>query len=54
MEAGIRELRNHLSKYLVAARAGQEIVVTDHGKVSGDRQLTDAAAREGLMTARTR
>lgn len=32
MEAGIRELRNHLSKYLAAVRAGEEIVVTDHGK----------------------
>lgn len=32
MEAGIRDLRNHLSKYLAAVRAGEEIVVTDHGR----------------------
>lgn len=32
METGIRELRNHLSKYLAAVRAGDEVVVTDHGK----------------------
>ena len=32
METGIRELRNHLSKYLAAVRDGEEIVVTDHGR----------------------
>lgn len=30
-EAGIRELRNHLSKYLDRVRAGEEVVVTDRG-----------------------
>ncbi len=32
MEIGIRELRSHLSKYLATVRAGEEIVVTDHGR----------------------
>lgn len=32
MEAGIRELRAHLSRYLEAVRKGQEITVTDHGQ----------------------
>ncbi|MCY4422290.1 MAG: type II toxin-antitoxin system prevent-host-death family antitoxin [Acidimicrobiaceae bacterium] len=32
MEAGIRELRDNLSKYLAAVRGGAEVVVTDHGK----------------------
>lgn len=30
-EAGIRELRNHLSKYLDRVRNGEELVVTDRG-----------------------
>ena len=32
MEAGVRELRDHLSRYLNAVRAGEEVIVTDHGK----------------------
>lgn len=30
-EVGIRELRDHLSRYVAAVRDGDEIVVTDHG-----------------------
>lgn len=30
-EAGIRELRNHLSQYLDRVRTGEELVVTDRG-----------------------
>ncbi len=30
-EAGIRELRNHLSRYLDRVRAGEELVVTVRG-----------------------
>ena len=32
MEAGIRELRDHLSRYLDAVRAGDDVTVTDHGR----------------------
>jgi prevent-host-death family protein len=32
MEAGVRELRDHLSRYLSVVRDGQEVTVTDHGK----------------------
>lgn len=32
MEAGVRELRDHLSRYLDVVRDGQEVTVTDHGK----------------------
>ena len=32
MEAGVRELRDHLSRYLDLVRDGQEVTVTDHGK----------------------
>jgi prevent-host-death family protein len=29
---GVRELRDHLSKYLAEVKEGREIVVTDHGR----------------------
>jgi prevent-host-death family protein len=32
MEVGIRDFRNHLSKYLAAVAEGDELVVTDHGQ----------------------
>ena len=32
MEVGIRELRNHLSRYLDRVRDGDEVVVTDRGR----------------------
>lgn len=32
MEAGVRDLRDHLSRYLDAVRDGQEVTVTHHGK----------------------
>ncbi len=33
VEVGIRELKNALSRYLARVRAGEEVVVTDRGKV---------------------
>lgn len=56
MEAGVRELRDHLSKYLDAVRAGGEVTVTDHGKavarlVPLDRpRPLDRLIAEGLVT----
>jgi prevent-host-death family protein len=32
MNVGIRELKAHLSSYLARARAGETVVITDHGK----------------------
>ena len=32
MEAGIRELRDNLSRYLKIVQDGQEVMVTDHGR----------------------
>ena len=32
MKVGVRELRNNLSRYLAQVRAGDEVVVTDHGR----------------------
>ena len=56
MEAGVRELRDHLSRYLDAVRAGREVTVTDHGKavallVPLDRpRALDRLIAEGLVT----
>ncbi len=32
VEVGVRELKNNLSRYLERVRAGDEVVVTDHGR----------------------
>jgi prevent-host-death family protein len=32
VKVGVRELRNNLSRYLDQVRAGDEVVVTDHGR----------------------
>ncbi len=32
MQIAIRELKNHLSKYLKQVQTGEEIIVTTHGK----------------------
>lgn len=56
MEAGVRELRDHLSKYLDLVRDGAEVTVTDHGKavarlVPLDRpRPLDRLIAEGLVT----
>ena len=56
MEAGVRELRDNLSRYLGAVREGQEVTVTDHGRavarlvpVEGPRVLERLIA-EGVVT----
>jgi prevent-host-death family protein len=56
MEAGVRELRDHLSRYLELVREGEEVTVTDHGKavarlVPLDRpRPLDRLIAEGLVT----
>jgi len=59
MEVGIRDLRNHLSKYLDQVRRGQEVVVTDRGRavarmlpLSGERCI-DRLVAEGVITPAT-
>jgi len=55
-EVGIRELRNHLSRYLDQVQAGEEIVVTDRSEaiarvVPMDRERAiDRLIREGVVT----
>jgi prevent-host-death family protein len=56
MEAGVRELRDHLSKYLELVRDGAEVTVTDHGKAIarlvplGRPRPLDRLIAEGLVT----
>jgi len=56
MEVGVRELRNHLSRYLDRVRDGEEVVVTDRGRaiarvspVGAERTL-DRLIAEGIVT----
>ena len=56
MEAGVRELRDNLSRYLSVVRKGHDVTVTDHGKavarlVPLDQPRTiDRLIREGLIS----
>lgn len=50
MNVGIRELRDGLSRYVAAAREGEEIIVTDHGRaVARLISYDSASALETLM-----
>ncbi len=60
MEVGVRELRNHLSRYLDRVRAGNELIVTDRGHaiarvvpVASERVL-DRLIAEGVVTPSSR
>ena len=56
MEAGVRELRDNLSRYLSIVRDGHDVTVTDHGKavarlVPLDQPRTiDRLISEGLIS----
>lgn len=56
MTVGIRELRDHLSRYLDLVNTGEEVIVTDHGKVrarisaAGKETLLERLIREGKVT----
>jgi prevent-host-death family protein len=56
MEAGVRELRDHLRRYLEAVRDGEEVTITDHGRavarlVPLDRpRVLDRLIAEGVVT----
>ena len=65
MEAGVKELRDHLSRYLELVRDGQEVTVTDHGKAVArlvpldrprplDRLITEGLAVPGRVPKRPR
>lgn len=55
-EVGIRELRDHLSRYLERVRGGDEVVVTERGRaiarvvpIGGERTI-DKLISEGVVT----
>jgi prevent-host-death family protein len=56
MEVGVRELRNHLSRYLDRVRHGDEFVVTDRGRAIarvvpvGAERVLDRLIAEGIVT----
>jgi prevent-host-death family protein len=56
MEVGVRELRDHLSRYLDRVRAGDELVVTDRGRAIarvvplGAERVLDRLIAEGIVT----
>ena len=60
MEAGVRELRDHLSRYLDVVREGNEVTVTAHGKAVArlvpldQPRAIDRLVAEGLITPPTR
>lgn len=55
-EVGVRELRDHLSRYLDRVQEGEEVVVTDRGRaiarvlpMNGERTI-DRLIAQGLVT----
>jgi prevent-host-death family protein len=55
-EVGVRELRDHLSRYLDQVRHGEEVVVTERGQaiarvvpIEGGRTI-DRLVRDGVVT----
>jgi prevent-host-death family protein len=56
MEVGVRELRNHLSRYLDRVRDGDEVVITDRGRAIarvvplGAERVLDRLIAEGTVT----
>ena len=60
MEVGVRELRDHLSRYLDRVREGNELIVTDRGYAIarvvpvGSERVLDRLIAEGLVTPPSR
>ena len=56
-QAGVRELRDHLSRYLEIVRDGTEVTVTDHGKAVArlvpldQPRVIDRLIAEGLISS---
>jgi prevent-host-death family protein len=53
---GIKELKGHLSAYIMKARQGERVIITDRGKevaelgpLSGERQALKALAEAGRL-----
>ena len=46
MEVSIREMKNHLSKYLKLVQAGKDVVITDRGKPVARLTLVEPTAKD--------
>ena len=52
---GVKELKNHLSRYLRGVKAGEEVLVSERGKVvariipAGEGVVSEAEALHGLQ-----
>jgi prevent-host-death family protein len=50
MKLGLREANRHFSKAIRALRAGEEVVLTDHGQpIAVIKPIKDAAAPEAIL-----
>ena len=62
VEVGVRDLKNNLSRYLSRVRAGEEVIVTDHGRPvarlagldQADDRLADLVASGAVRPPRSR
>lgn len=52
--AGIRDLRNNLSRYLRNLRAGESVVVTDHGRAVAELRSVEHAGPASPEASRNR
>jgi prevent-host-death family protein len=48
--AGVKELKNHLSKYLTRVKSGEEILITDRGKTFA-RIVKEEASNKSIRSA---
>lgn len=48
-EIGVRELRDHLSRYVAQAREGRSLTITDHGKPVAKLVPTGPSTLERLI-----
>ena len=48
--AGIKDTKNNLSRYLERVRAGEDVVITDHGKVVA-RIIKEGAGKQSIRAA---
>jgi prevent-host-death family protein len=56
VEVGVRELKNHLSRYLTQVTQGSEVIVTDRGRAVaritavGSQSTIERLIAEGIVT----
>ncbi len=48
--AGIKDTKNNLSRYLALVKAGEDVVITEHGKVVA-RIIKEGTRKQSIRTA---